>query len=150
MATKKLFQLLIVFVVLVTFSIFNAQTVAAQPQPPIPISPAEGSTIVTPTFSWEASAGAAKYEVEVGLQSDPNTVLWSAQTVNLTLTPNNATNFANAPLYWRVRAIDSADVAGAWSSKINFTKAIPAPNLVSPADGSPSIIVPTFGGLLQG
>ena len=144
MATKKLFQLLIVFVVLVTFSIFNAQTVAAQPQPPIPISPAEGSTIVTPTFSWEASAGAAKYEVEVGLQSDPNTVLWSAQTVNLTLTPNNATNFANAPLYWRVRAIDSADVAGAWSSKINFTKAIPAPNLVSPADGSPSIIVPTF------
>jgi len=144
MATKKLFQLLIVFVVLVTFSIFNAQTVAAQPQPPIPISPAEGSTIVTPTFSWEASAGAAKYEVEVGLQSDPNTVLWSAQTVNLTLTPNNATNFANAPLYWRVRAIDSADVAGAWSSKINFTKAIPAPNLVSPADGSTSVIVPTF------
>jgi hypothetical protein len=144
MATKKLFQLLIVFVVLVTFSIFNAQTVAAQPQPPIPISPAEGSTIVTPTFSWEASAGAAKYEVEVGLQSDPNTVLWSAQTVNLTLTPNNAADFANAPLYWRVRAIDSGDVAGAWTGKINFTKAIPSPTLVSPADGNTSVVVPTF------
>ena len=144
MNSRKLFRQLIVFVVFVALLMFELQTVGAAPPPPLPISPSEGSTIVTPTFSWEASASAAKYEVEVGPQSDPNVVSWSAQTVNLTLTPVNAANFPNAPLYWRVRAKDSLDVAGAWSSKINFTKAIPAPNLVSPVDGSTSVIVPTF------
>ncbi len=117
---------------------------AAPPDPPIPVSPAGGSTIVVPTFSWQASAGAAKYEIEIGLQSDPNVVSWSAQTVHLTLTPNDANKFPNAPLYWRVRAKDSSNAAGAWSSKINFTKTIPAPALVSPADGSTSVVIPTF------
>jgi hypothetical protein len=144
MKTRNLFRLLIVFAVLTVFLVFEAQPVAAAPQPPIPTSPAEGSTIVTPTFSWEASAGAAKYDVEVGPQSDPNTVSWSAQTVNLTLTPYNPADFPNAPFYWRVRAKDSADVAGLWSSKINFTKAIPAPNPISPFNAHPNIHVPTF------
>ncbi len=108
MKTRTLFRLLIVFAVLAAIMMLEAQTVAAEPETPIPISPAEGSTIVIPTFSWKASAGATKYEVEVGPQSDPNTVSWSAQTVNLTLTPNNAANFPNAPLYWRVRAKDGS------------------------------------------
>ena len=55
--------------------------IAAPPPAPMPVSPAEGSTIVIPTFSWQASSGAAKYEIEVGPQSDPNTVYWSAETV---------------------------------------------------------------------
>jgi len=138
------FRILGYCVILVAFLAFGGTRAMAAPPAPVPVSPADGSTIVTPTFSWEASAGAAKYEVEVGPQSDPNTVYWSAQTVHLTLTPNNANDFVNAPLYWRVRAKDSADVAGAWSSKINFTKAIPAPTLVSPANGHTNIHVPTF------
>jgi hypothetical protein len=117
---------------------------AAPPEAPTPLSPAEGATIATPTFSWTASSGAAKYELEVGPQSDPNTVYWSAQTVQLTLTPNDANKFPNEPLYWRVRAKDEADLAGAWSSKVNFTKAIPAPVPVSPADGSSGVGVPAF------
>jgi hypothetical protein len=144
MNIRKLFRLLIVFVVLVFLLMFELQTVVAAPPPPLTISPSEGSTIVIPTFSWSASTGAVKYELEVGPQSDPNLVSWTAQTVHLTITPDNAANFPNAPLYWRVRAIDSAAVAGAWTSKINFTKTIPAPNLVSPADGSTSVIIPTF------
>ncbi len=144
MRNRNLFRLLIVFEVLSAFLIFEAQPVAASPLPPIPTSPADGSTIVIPTFSWAASIGAAKYEVEVGPQSDPNIVYWSAQTVNLSLTPNNAADFPNELLYWRVRAKDSGDVAGEWSSKINFTKQIPAPVLVSPANGSISVIIPVF------
>jgi len=145
MKTQNLLRSSSILVALATILSFGVTSVSAQPPvPPVPVSPAEGSTIVTPTFSWEASAGAAKYEVEVGPQSDPITVYWSAQTVNLTLTPNNASVFANAPLYWRVRGKDSSDIAGDWSSKINFTKSIPAPNLVIPTDGSTSVVVPTF------
>jgi hypothetical protein len=144
MKTYELIRWLGVCAALAAFLAFGAQAVVAQPLPPLPVSPAEGSTIVTPAFSWEASVGAAKYEIEVGPQSDPSTVYWSARTVNLTLTPDDASTFTNSPLYWRARAIDSSNVAGSWSSKIGFTKAIPAPNLVSPADGSSSVVVPTF------
>ena len=132
-------------VALATLMLFGVTSVSASPPPPpVPVGPAEGSTIVTPTFSWEASTGAAKYEVEVGPQSNPNVVYWSAETVHLVLTPNDASRFPNEPLYWRVRAKDSAGAAGAWSNKINFTKTIPAPTLVSPADGSTSVVIPTF------
>jgi large repetitive protein len=123
---------------------FNVVPVSAAPAAPLPVSPAEGATIVVPTFTWLAAVGAVKYEIEVGPQSDPNTVYWTAQTVHLTITPNNAGVFTNIPLYWRVRGIDAGAVAGAWSSKINFTKQIAAPTLVSPADGSSSVVTPEF------
>ena len=97
-----------------------------------------------PTFTWQASAGAAKYEIEVGPQSDPNIVWWSGQTVHLTLTPVDASKFPNTELYWRVRAKDSSNTAGPWSSKINFTKILPAPILVNPLVASTSVITPTF------
>jgi hypothetical protein len=127
----------------IAFLAFGVQNASALPTAPVPLTPAEGSTIIIPTFTWQASLGAAIYEVEVGPQSDPNLVYWTGQTVNLTLTPNAANEFANIPLYWRVRALDSSDNPGAWSNKINFTKHIPAPTLLSPADTS-TIITPVF------
>jgi hypothetical protein len=144
METRSLFRCLRVLVVAAVVLAFDVGATAAQPPAPIPISPAEGASIVTPTFSWHAASGAAKYEVEVGPQSDPNLVLWSAQTVGLVLTPDQAGSLPNAPLYWRVRGIDSSPAAGPWSSKINFTKGIPAPTLIHPADGSATVTVPTF------
>jgi hypothetical protein len=144
MRAHNLFRLFCVFAAFViAFLSFGTQTVAAAPPAPVPVSPVEGSTITIPTFSWQAATGAAKYEVEVGPQSDPNVVYWSDQTVNLTLTPNDATKFTNIPLYWRVRAYDSSNAVGPWSSKINFNKHIPAPVLVSPADAS-TIITPVL------
>jgi large repetitive protein len=144
METRRPIRLLSVLAVLAALLLTAAPALAAAPLPPVPISPAGSSTIAIPTFTWQPSVGAAKYEVEVGPQSDPNTVLWTAQTLNLSLTPNNAAVFTNAPLYWRVRAKDGADVAGAWSGKINFTKAIAAPALVSPTNGSAAVMAPTF------
>ncbi len=144
MKSQHLFRFISVFAALtIAFLAFGAQTVTAIPLAPVPINPAEGSTIVIPTFTWLASTGAAKYDVEVGPQSDPNTVYWSGQTVNLTLTPNAAHDFTNIPLYWRVRAYDNANLPGAWSSKVNFTKYIPAPVLVSPTNAS-NLITPVF------
>jgi hypothetical protein len=150
MKTQDLLRLTAVFAALVAFLVFGAHSVAAGPQPPVPVSPAEGSTIVTPVFAWQASSGSARYELEVGPQSDPNVVYWSAQTVNLTLTPNNANKFTNDPLYWRVRGRDSSDAPGWWSSKVNFTKHIPAPTLVAPADGSYVIDPALEWGVVQG
>jgi hypothetical protein len=128
---------------LVAILIWGAGPVVAQPPAPVPTSPAEGGMIVVPTFSWQAASGAAYYEVEVGPQSNPLTVYWSDTTYNLTLMPISADKFTNEPLYWRVRAYDSSNVAGTWSNKVNFTKYIPGPVLSSPADGS-SIIEPVL------
>jgi len=113
-------------------SLIGPVLVFGQPPAPTPISPAEGDSVITPTFSWLASSGAVYYEVQVGPQSDPNLEYWSDTTYNLNLTPNDAHDFPNEPLYWRVRAYDSGGNYGPWSSRINFTKYIPAPPLRSP------------------
>jgi hypothetical protein len=143
MKTQNLLRSLSVLVALTAILLFEVISVSAQPPAPLPVSPADGSMIVIPTFSWQASSGAEYYEVEVGPQSNPVTVYWSNTTYNLTLTPNNAGQFTNEPLYWRVRAYDSSDVAGPWSNKINFTKYIPAPTLTEPAD-SDTLIEPVL------
>ena len=141
--THGMFLLLRILLGLIIASAFSGmQTVSASLLSPTPISPSEGSFIIFPCFSWQAVTDAAKYEVEVGPQSDLNAVFWTAQTDNLTLTPNDAYKFSNIPLYWRVRAYDSLNVSGAWSSKINFTKHIPAPVLVSPPNGHSNIHIP--------
>jgi hypothetical protein len=144
MKTHNLPRSFRIFVVVAFLLSISYMPAVAAPAAPTPVSPAEGGTVVIPTFSWLASAGAVEYEVEVGPQSDPNTVLWTTRTVNLTITPNNASVFINGLLYWRVRGFDSSAIAGTWSSKINFTKQIPAPALVSPADTSSNVKVPTL------
>jgi len=143
MKTQNMLRSLSLFVLLAILLSFQITSVSAQPPAPVPISPADGSMIVMPTFSWQSSNEAEYYEVQVGPQSDPNTVYWTEQTANLTLTPNDANTFTNDQLYWRVRAYDNLNVAGAWSSKINFTKTITAPVLVSPTNAS-NIIHPVF------
>ncbi len=99
---------------------------------PVPLLPANGDEAIIPTFSWLPSPGAAYYEVEIGPQSSPTTVYWSGKSDYLVLTPESATSLPNAPLYWRVRAFDAADAPGDWSSRVLFTKHIPAPELISP------------------
>jgi hypothetical protein len=144
MKPQKLLRPLSMLIALATILLLFAVTsVSAQPPAPVPVSPAEGSMIVIPTFSWQASSGAEYYEVEVGPQSNPVIVYWSDTTYNLTLTPNLSNPFTNEPLYWRVRAYDSSHTAGPWSSKINFTKNIPAPALSAPANSS-TIVEPVL------
>ena len=143
MKTQNLLRSLSILVAFATILSFEVTSVSAQPPAPVPVSPADGSMIVIPTFSWQASSEAEYYEVEVGPQSNPVTVYWSDTTYNLTLTPNNASQFTNEPLYWRVRAYDSSHIAGPWSSKVNFTKYIPAPALTDPASGD-TIVEPVL------
>jgi hypothetical protein len=73
-------------------------------------------------------------------------VSWSAQTVNRTLTPTDAAQFANGPFYWRVRAVDAGGVAGPWSKRVRFSLSIPAPSVNMPfvAEGDFSSLAPTL------
>lgn len=143
---KPRHSILLLSAALTALLIFGTQSASAQPQAPAPFSPAEGATVTTPSFSWQAASGAAKYEVEVGPQGDPNAVSWSAQTVNRTLTPTDAAQFANGPFYWRVRAVDAGGVAGPWSKRVRFSLSIPAPSVNMPfvAEGDFSSLAPTL------
>lgn len=103
------------------------------------------STYDEPTFSWTPIAGASSYEVQVATNpaypSDA-IILDSRGLVGTTYTPTNF--FPNhTALYWRVRAIDANNDAGAWNTGENFNEtfdsAAPSiPNMdVVGADGTP-------------
>jgi hypothetical protein len=118
----------------------------AAPTTPQPILPADGDSVITPTFSWLPSSGAVKYMVQVGLQSDPANVLKQYTTLNLNLTPVDSIDLPNAPLYWRVGGcLNASDtLPESWSSKVNFTKYIPAPEVTSPPNHV-ALTEPVFG-----
>jgi hypothetical protein len=119
-----------VFMALLGSSLAVPHPVFGLPAAAVPISPAEGDSVIIPTFSWQAASGAAYYEIQVGPQSDPNSVSWTGTTQLLRVTPN--TTLVNGALYWRVRACPGSPCTEAWSSEINFTKYIPAPKLLAP------------------
>jgi len=79
-------------------------------------APANGSTGVstTPTFTWNAAAGATSYEIQVA--SDPAFATIVASAAGLTgtsWTPGSALT-ADTVYYWRVRAVNAC--GDAWSA----------------------------------
>jgi hypothetical protein len=123
-----------VCLVLIMIGLAGARWVLGQAGAPTPLRPAPGDQVVIPTFSWLASGGATKYEVQVGPSNDPNLVYWSATTLHLNLTPTTATDLPNEALYWRLRAYDEDNQPGPWSNRIQFIKYIPAPTLLAPTN----------------
>ena len=113
------------------------------PPAPVPVLPAEGSTIITPSMSWLASPGAVRYKLEIGPQSNPALVYWTDQTPNLDMTPSDAASLPNEALYWRVCGMDAGSVWGAWSARVNFTKHIPTPALRGP-ENLDVVAIPLF------
>ena len=76
-----------------------------------------------PQFSWNAVAGATKYEVEVNSSSDfaPGSKVCCTQlTTSTSLAPTVV--FRDNTYYWRVRAVDAAGNAGVWNLGPNFIK----------------------------
>ncbi len=124
-------------------SLLNFQTALGALPAPQPLLPRAGTELVTPTFTWLAVSGAAKYEVQIGPQSDPNLAYLTLTSRLLELTPADAANLANTPLYWKVRAIDAANAPGEWSPSTNFKKIITAPALLSPLPAS-AVSLPAF------
>lgn len=102
-------------------------------------APANAATLCNTlvAFSWATDGAASEYQIQVdnssGLVSPEIDLQISAPTTTVAVTIGDDC----LPRYWRVRAINSCGV-GAWSTARSFTvcTTLPAPTLVSPADGA--------------
>ncbi len=109
------------------------------------LSPDDGSstTTTTPTFSWDAVDGAAKYQIQI---ADSESALEGSPAVavsDTSYTPASAlTNLQTH--YWRVRAVGEGQ-AGNWSTAYSLRVEWGAVSGLSPDDGSSTTTTtPTF------
>ena len=126
--------------------------------PALPLAPAlvsPGTGYLTnnnrPSFSWNGVANAATYEIQI------DNLATFAIPVDITGSGLTGTSFApetdlaDGLKYWRVRAINSLDIPGAWSLARTITIDTVAPlppTLSTPADNAPGIrTTPTFSWL---
>jgi len=109
---------------------------------PVLLRPDNGIAVVIPSLEWRATEGAAYYRVEVTIDPTFNSVDHTYTTYNTSLTPNDA--IAQGTFYWRVRGVDAETHEGTNSAAWSFVMRIPAPELVSPVDGT-TVTVPTLG-----
>jgi len=106
------------------------------PSAPTLVSPTHGAytTDSTPYLDWSVPATAVGYQVQVDTSA-------SFTTTVVDTTPSNSyyttTTLADNTYYWRIRAKDSLDNWGSWTSTWSFvidTTAPSAPTLVSPGN----------------
>lgn len=114
--------------------------------PPVPaapslVSPASNATPAQPvTFDWTDVTNAASYEIQV----DTTSTIAAPFTANQTVTVSQVTigGLPAQRLWWRVRGINAAGVAGPFSSTQRFTpQAAPATASLSSVTVNPSSVV---------
>jgi hypothetical protein len=115
--------------------------------PPVPaapglLSPANNESAPQPiTFHWSAASGAASYTIQIDTSSGFSAPLVREQQ-NLTVLRYATTGLATTPHFWRVRGVNTAGVAGAWSAVRSFTpQAAPPPATLSSFETNPSTVV---------
>jgi len=107
-------------------------------------SPASGSTgvLTNPTLTWNASAGALGYRLQVSTDSSFSSVVFDQQ--GITSTSQQVSGLANGTTYyWRVSATGTGGTSP-WSATWSFTTVVGAPALSSPANGSGVLTNPTL------
>jgi hypothetical protein len=116
------------------------------PGVPTPLAPTGTIASTTPTFSWNVAAGAAYYDVSVGNTTTGQTQVIRNQHVSGTSFTSASALIAGDAYQWTVRAFNSANVAGAWSTALAFTIAVPPP--AAPTPVAPTGVIqsatPTF------
>lgn len=121
------------------------------PATPVLLSPASGATVTDVVLQWSPVAGAATYQLQVSPNEDfSNNVTVDVVTKGTRYSP--ATTLGNGSYFWRVRSRDAKATPnlGAWNSALGeapavFTRAWnAAPTLVSPADETFDVNVPTL------
>ncbi len=113
----------------------------AVPDAPTLVSPANGSSQPQPiTFDWNDAAGAVSYTIQIDDSSAFTAPLVREQSVTTSMAAT--TGLAATTHFWRVRGVNSAGVAGAWSAVRSFTpqQAPPAAEL-STMSTNPSTVV---------
>ncbi len=120
----------------------------ASPSPPTLSSPSNGATgaSITPTLSWNASTGAASYQLQVSTSSSFATTVVNQSGITATsYAVSGLTN--NTVYYWRVNATNAGGTS-AYSSSWSFTTIVAAPSaptLSSPSNGATGVsITPTL------
>ncbi|MGA2507937.1 MAG: fibronectin type III domain-containing protein, partial [Chitinispirillaceae bacterium] len=115
---------------------------AQPPAAPTLSSPANGATNVAlnPTLTWDSSAGASHYQLQVAKDSSFNSIVFSDSM--LTSTSRAISSLVNSTTYyWRVRASNTGGTS-AWSADWRFTtvSGLPGtPTLVSPSNGQTNV-----------
>ena len=113
------------------------------PVPPAPtlVAPANGAAPAQPiTFDWSDVTGAVSYEIQVGNSSAFTAPLLRTATVSASQYVTNGLPSSTA--FWRVRAVNTAGVAGAWSATRSLTPqaAPPLPTLSTFSTNPASVV----------
>ncbi len=127
----------------------NPEAPAPPPTPGAPalLSPATDAKVGQPiTFDWSDVANATRYEIQIDSSQNFNAPLTFSQMVSVSQA--TITGLPAQRLFWRVRAFNSAGVAGSFSGSRRFTAGAvstppppPAPASLSAASVSPTSVV---------
>jgi hypothetical protein len=129
-----------------------APTTTPPPTPAAPslLSPAADAQVAQPiTFDWSDVANAASYEIQIDDSKNFTAALTFRQTVSLSQA--TVTGLPAQRLFWRVRAFNSAGVAGPFSATRRFTAqggSTPSAASLSAVSVNPTSLV--GGGTAQG
>jgi len=108
---------------------------AAAPVAPTLVGPSNGGSLTSnPVLSWASVVGAKNYRVQISLSPTFSSFIKNELTYNTQYTPT--ADLAQATIYWRVAALDDANVQGDFSETWSFDKG---------AANSPTPIGPTSG-----
>lgn len=112
------------------------------PAAPDLVSPADDTTRIgaSQSIRWTPVDGAILYEVQLSTDPGFSTLAFKDSVVVTNLLLNNLTP-GLATYSWRVRA-SNGGVRGPWSPVWNFTTAMVAPRLLSPASGATGVAIP--------
>jgi hypothetical protein len=129
-----------------------APTTTPPPTPAAPslVSPASNAKVAQPiNFDWSDVSGATSYEMQIDDSNNFTTPLTLSQTVGVSQA--TVTGLPAQRLFWRVRAFNSAGIAGPFSATRRFTaqgSSTPSPASLSAVSVSPTSVV--GGGTAQG
>jgi hypothetical protein len=122
----------------------NPSAPAPPPTPTAPalLSPAADARVAQPiTFDWSDVANATRYEIQIDSSNSFSTPLTFSQMVNVSQA--SVTGLPAQRLFWRVRAFNSAGVAGPFSTSRRFTAGTASTPPPSPASLSGVSVSPT-------
>jgi hypothetical protein len=110
------------------------------PAAPALLAPGNASNPAQPiTFDWADAAGAASYTIQIDDSSAFTAPL--IRTADLTTSIYATSGLATTPHFWRVRGLNVAGVAGAWSATRTFTpQTAPPAATLSTMSTSPSSV----------
>jgi hypothetical protein len=111
------------------------------PDAPTLVSPANASTQPQPiTFDWNDAGSAVSYNIQIDDSSAFTAPLVRDQ--NVTSSIYATSDLSTATHFWRVRGVNSAGVAGAWSSVRSFTpQTAPPASQLSTMNLNPATVV---------